>query len=369
MFGKYVIASICTILFFTLIDTKSVECFQRHEQNHAPIYKGHNLSRLRGVMISPAVTKLDLRDLGEKWNANLVRWQLNWTDKSANKKSLQEYDEWLEKELVHLDNLLPICKETGLMVVIDLHTTPGDRSNDKENLIFKEKKYQQKFIDVWRKIAQRYQDNDAVWGYDLANEPVERGTSANLHTWQSLADLAAKKIREIDPDRAIIVEPGDWGNPEGLKNFKPLSVQGVVYSVHMYHPHKFTHQGVDTTRASNLLYPGIIDGKFWDKNQLRQALKPVIDFQNIHNVHIYIGEFSAIRWAPVDSAYRYLKDAIEIFEENNWDWSYHAFREWNGWSVEHDENKANNEPSKRLTNRQRLLEEAFRTNSKPRIAK
>jgi hypothetical protein len=24
-----------------------------------------------------------------------------------------------------------------------------------------------------------------------------------------------------------------------------------------------------------------------------------------------------------------------VFEEYKWDWTYHAFREWQGWSVEH----------------------------------
>jgi len=42
---------------------------------------------------------------------------------------------------------------------------------------------------------------------------------------------------------------------------------------------------------------------------------------------MYIGEFSAIRWAPDGSAYRYLKDLIDVFEAHGWDWSYHAFRE------------------------------------------
>ena len=50
---------------------------------------------------------------------------------------------------------------------------------------------------------------------------------------------------------------------------------------------------------------------------------------------MYLGEFSAIRWAPGDSAYNYLQDLIDIFEEHGWDWAYHAFREWDGWSVEH----------------------------------
>ncbi|MGB9602347.1 MAG: glycosyl hydrolase family 5, partial [Limisphaerales bacterium] len=107
----------------------------------------------------------------------------------------------------------------------------------------------------------------------------------------------------------------------------------------MYRPHKFTHQGVYDTN-SGIAYPGVIDGKYWDKSQLRKELEQTRAFQKKYNVHIYIGEFSAIRWAPGKSAYNYLSDLIDIFEEYGWDWCYHAFREWDGWSVEHGQDKS-----------------------------
>ena len=70
-----------------------------------------------------------------------------------------------------------------------------------------------------------------------------------------------------------------------------------------------------------------------DSQHLRQTVQVVRDFQLKYNVPIFIGEFSAIAWAP--GAERYLEDCISIFEEYGWDWTYHAFREWTGWSVEH----------------------------------
>ena len=39
-------------------------------------------------------------------------------------------------------------------------------------------------------------------------------------------------------------------------------------------------------------------------------------------------------WAQ--GAENYIADCIALFEEYGWDWTYHAFREWNGWSVEHE---------------------------------
>ena len=56
---------------------------------------------------------------------------------------------------------------------------------------------------------------------------------------------------------------------------------------------------------------------------------------------------------------RYLRDCIELFEENGWDWAYHAFREWNGWSVEHGPDKQDNSRSKSPTDREQLLRDVW----------
>jgi len=103
----------------------------------------------------------------------------------------------------------------------------------------------------------------------------------------------------------------------------------------------------------------------WDKAALEAALKPVVEFQQKNNVHIYLGEFSAIRWAPDGSACRYLKDLIDIFESRGWDWTYHAFREWQGWSAEHGPDKADTKPAAQQTDREKLLREWYVKNQKP----
>ena len=66
---------------------------------------------------------------------------------------------------------------------------------------------------------------------------------------------------------------------------------------------------------------------------LRAKLAPVAAFAKRHDAKILVGEFSAIAWAP--GAERYLQDCIELFDEQGWDWCYHAFNEWRGWNVEY----------------------------------
>jgi aryl-phospho-beta-D-glucosidase BglC (GH1 family) len=337
---------------------------QRPAQPASPaqIYKGHDLPRLRGVMVrgffTPEifVTEEDLRVLKE-WNVNLIRWPLYY----GSRGEPSGYDIGLERSMQHLDSLLPVCEEIGLKVVVDMHEAPGDK------LFFKEKVYQDKFLQMWDKIARHYRGQKVIWGYDLLNEPSEIEVSERVMDWHTLATRAARIVRAIDSDHAIIIEPGRRGTPEGLDYFEPIPVPGVVYSVHMYKPNTFTHQGL-FNNPIGLCYPGEIDGHFWDKEQLRKALQPVIDFQRDYGVHICIGEFSCIRWAPKNSAYNYIHDVIEIFEENGWDWTYHSFRGWNGgtvWSVEHSTDPKETSFSKTQTKREQLLRFWFDKNEKP----
>ncbi|MDR2438779.1 MAG: glycoside hydrolase family 5 protein [Planctomycetaceae bacterium] len=346
--------------------------FQNKSENKT-VYKGHHLPRLRGAMISNGkFGPEDIQVLGGQWKANHVRWQLTWAgfpNGPADTASIEQFNTWLEKECQKLDTMLPECEKYGVYVCLDLHTPPGGRLPRTEGSVmrlFRDQKWQDAFVDIWEHLAKRYKNAKMIWSYDLLNEPVEGNIpeNKNILNWRELALKTAKTIRKIDPQKAIVIEAAPWGSPETLEWFEPFDPQevpNVVYSVHMYVPHQFTHQGVYDTPVG-LNYPGEINGKYWDKNALRYALRHTIEFAQDYGAAIYIGEFSAIRWAPNNSAYQYLKDCIEIFEEEGWDWSYHAFREWDGWSVEHGSDKNNRQPVTNPTDRLLLLKSWFEKN-------
>ena len=332
-------------------------------------FKGHDRPRLRGTMISPPrFGEADLEVLAGQWNANHVRWQLTaggFPRCILDEKPVAEYNAWLDKELAHLESMLPHLEKQGVLAVIDIHTPPGGRDANHDCLLFRRKEYQDAFIANWIMIAKRFRGQKAIWGYDLVNEPVEGTIPEGLMNWRELALATSKAIRQIDPDVPIIIEPAPWGSPEALdwfEPFDPAEVPKVIYSVHFYLPHLYTHQGVHNNPAG-IAYPGELQGKYWDKERLRQALRPVIEFQQDYGAAIYLGEFSAARWAP--GAERWLSDSIDIFEDYGWDWAYHAFREWDGWSVEHGPDPGNHERSTVPNEREKLLRHWFSKNVRP----
>jgi hypothetical protein len=324
-------------------------------------FTGHDLPRLRGVMYGPSFRQDDIEDLAVEWNANQIRWQLNWTPmKQAEEwaKDLDAYDRWLAGALDECDKALAACQKYGIKVLVDLHTPPGGRAGGGVCRMFQEKRYQDKLIEVWNKIAARYKGRQVVYAYDLLNEAVEGVVADGLLNWADLATEAAKAIRAVDPGKPVVFEPSPWGGPDGFDTLEPLDLDRVIYSFHMYRPHSFTHQGVYDNKTG-IAYPGRIGGEFWDKERLREEMLPAIEFQEVFNVQIYVGEFSVIRWAPGDSGYSYLRDVIDLFEEYGWDWSYHAFREWDGWSVEHGPNRNDHNPTQEPTKRMQLLLQWF----------
>lgn len=340
---------------------------QRSGRRSETRFKGHDLPRLRGVMYGPRFDEADIRDLALKWNANQIRWQLNWTPmKQAEDwaQDLDAYDRWLESALVECDKALVACEKHRIKVLVDLHTPPGGRAEGGVCRMFQEPRYQDKLVEVWDRIARRYRGREVVYAYDLLNEAVEGTVAEGLLDWRDLATKATKTIRAIDPCKPVVFEPSPWGGPDGFDFLEPLELDRVIYSFHMYRPHSFTHQGVHDD-WTGIAYPGQIEGQYWDREALREAMRPAIEFQQAFNVHIYVGEFSVIRWAPGDSGYNYLRDVIDLFEEYGWDWSYHAFREWDGWSVEHGPDRTDHRRTGTPTRRMELLLNWFQRNQRP----
>lgn len=335
-------------------------------KNPPPVFKGHNEKRLRGVMSPPRFNEEDIRFLGEEWKANVIRWQLgrNWGVPGTD-RDLAEYDNWLTDKCEELDKVLESCQRHGLKVVIDLHSPPGGRYKNNDMAMFYEKEFQDFFIKFWQRMARRYKGHPALWGYDLVNEPTQTKPSPDgVYNWFDTQVQAAKAIREIDPVTPIFITSNKWGSPEGFRNLNPApaSISNVIYQVHFYAPHVYTHQGVNTI-WNRVEYPGVILGIEWNKERIRTMLEPVREFQLAYNVHIYVGEFSAVRWAP--GAENYLRDCIELFEEYDWDWTYHAFREWTGWSLEHEGTPDSGSLADAPTDRLKVMLDAFSRNGSP----
>ena len=297
-----------------------------------------NAPRGRGVMLGGMDDAA--WDTLQSWGANLVRHQigLGGTGPATNHEAyvagyLRNYDRCLDE----LEKRLVAARKRGIRVCIDQHSSPGGRCDAGDPAewrgdcrMFHDPVYAQLFIDCWVKLARRMAPyRDAIYGYDLINEACHNAPALPDGDIVNLQRRCAEAIRAVDPDTTIILE-SMYCDPAWFARMSAIRMDNVIYQVHLYYPHDYTHQGILNPVDHLEYWPDPKKG--WNRDFLRRSLKPVIDFQREHDAKMFVGEFSAIAWAP--NAEGYIRDCISIFEELGWDWTYHAYREFDGWNVE-----------------------------------
>ncbi len=307
------------------------EPLAKENRNTAPLQK---TPKYRGAMVGGGIADPEVvRIFGQEWHGNLIRYQFGG---GGDQNTPEKYRAWGQARIAALDKILPELEKNGIKVVIDLHSGPATLNAILQNVGIWTPEAQEMIVDLWKEIARHFKGNPNIYGYDILNEPLEPSyvyTPDGALDWNRFAERIAKAIREIDPDTPIIVACAIGGNPVGFGALKPINVPNTIYTVHCYLPHGYTHQGVHGAKMVGR-YPGVkYDGQVWNKEMLRRSLEPVVKFQQQYHVPIFVGEFGVARWAP--GAEQYLTDYIDLFEEYGWDWTFHAFREWDGWSAEH----------------------------------
>lgn len=295
----------------------------------------------RGVVSAATYSPQDLADLAG-WKVNLIRWQLinpAW-DRYSVPSDPAQYEQWLMPRLDELAQVLDQAQKVGIKVVVDLHFPPGGRDKDGTLKMVMDKALGEYFMKIWVGIAQRFKGHPAIWAYDLMNEPVQKRPSPpGVRDWFDLQAETAKRVRAIDPTTFILIAADNWDAPDAFAWMRPVWVPSVIYTVHMYWPYEYTHQGTDGRAWSKPeeqpAYPGTFNTLPFDRAALARHLAPVKDFQLTYGARIFVGEFSVVRWAP--GAAQFLTDEISLFEDYKWDWAYHAFREETAWSLEDED--------------------------------
>lgn len=175
----------------------------------------------------------------------LPLWYMNFVDFSGN---------YLPDAFNRVDWFVQEAGKRGIYVILDMHGAPGSQNGSDHSGIdggdAKEtasefffgsnaEKNQQRYYDLWNKIAQRYKDNPTVAGYDLLNEPYctyrynSSQSESTLHsTLWNIYNNAYNVIRSVDKNHTIIME-ATW-DPWDLPNPSTYSWTNIMYEYHNY---------------------------------------------------------------------------------------------------------------------------------------
>jgi len=245
------------------------------------------------------------------------------------------YDAWLDSEMTELDHAFDLCEPLGIKLLIDLHYTPLGSNGSQGTLVFFDQSANDKIVSAWQTLATLYKGRSGLYGYDLINEPLEWSAPTSGLDYKTTMIKIGNAIRAIDRKTPIFIEALVGDAPFGFDTLTPVPLTNVVYEAHMYQPFEYTFQQLNANYPNAYTYPGTVGTTYYNKSTLTSSLADVRTFQTNYNARIYIGEFSAVRWAS--GAATYLRDCIDIFEGYGWSWTYHAFKEATEFSLEYQD--------------------------------
>jgi hypothetical protein len=120
-----------------------------------------------------------------------------------------------------IDSVVSWCREAGLYLILDMHDCPGGQTGDNIDdghgypWLFESETSQQLFCQIWREIADRYQSETTILGYELMNEPIAHyfeNRDSLYRLLQPLYKRCVKAIREVDQNHIILLGGAHWNS-------------------------------------------------------------------------------------------------------------------------------------------------------------
>jgi endoglucanase len=316
-------------------------------------------------------------NLGNCWDAPPpYRWGIRYTPEDIDRIAAQGFDHirvpvaWHyhlkqgpagpEIDSALLADLEPVLRraiDLKLHVLLDWHHF-HDLTNDPAA-------HRARFVASWETIARHFNTWPPALFLELLNEPRDALTTELVNPIHA-ETIAA--IRRIDPERIIVVSPGNWGDIRELDKLRlPDTDDRIVVTVHCYEPFYFTHQGagwVELESLKGITYPGPPQTPFALPESLKEnsgvrafiegyntlpgdrnpssasPIRELLDLAHDWSVHfgrpVHLGEFGSHNIATKESRDRYSRDVRTLAESRKipwalWDWKA-GFAYWDSKS-------------------------------------
>ena len=240
-------------------------------------------------------TKRDVDSLAS-WGFNSIRVPLHYNlfTLPIQEEPKAGENTWLDEGFSIVDNVLAWAKPHNMYVILDLHAAPGGQGRNTDisdydpnkPSLWESEQNKSKTVALWRKIAERYKDNEWIGGYDLLNE-----TNWDLPEGKDLKDLFVRitnAIREVDDKHIIIIEGNDYAN--NFTGLLPPWDDNMAYSFH----------------------------KYWNSTN-EDDLNWILPIREQYDVPLWMGESG-------ENSNTWYTDAVSLFENNNIGWAWWAMK-------------------------------------------
>jgi endoglucanase len=248
---------------------------------------------------------------------NLLRLPVNYRHLEDDMRPFEIEEEGFK----HLDHVIELCARHGIYTIIDLHALPGYQNQHWHSdnpthkaFLWRHKHFQDRTVNIWEAIAERYKGNPWVAGYNPINEPADPTEQVLMPLYRRLHDA----IHAIDPDHILFLE-GNRYSVDFHMFGEPW--ENVVYTNHDYALPGFVDGGP---------YPGVSRGEYVDKEVLEKTFLKRSSYMLEHDVPIWVGEFGPVYKCEEEAdamRYRLLRDQLEIYARHGANWAIWTYKD------------------------------------------
>ncbi len=223
--------------------------------------------------------------------------------------------------LFYLDKIVRWAREYKIWVILDLHAAPGAQNHDWHSdsagqaRLWTKKAFQVRVFALWEFLADRYQDEEWVAGYDLLNESVV-GDSKPLNGFYK---ALIKRIRAVDKNHILFIEGNRWATD--IDCLQEFDDDNYTLSIHSYEPAEFTFNLVP-----HRIYPYKEKGRACFKAALKEHLSRYAHLSQERRLPIFAGEFGVNYRGGNYGEGRWLADMLECFKEFGFHWTYWTYK-------------------------------------------
>jgi endoglucanase len=203
-----------------------------------------------------------------------------------------------------------------LVPIINMHNYDG--------IVDEPDKHEERFLALWRQIAEHYKDSPSALAMEPLNEPHGKLTAEK---WNRLVSKAIAVVRRTNPNRKIVVGPVGWNNINDLGSLElPEADRNLVVTVHYYNPFQFTHQGASWVGPESQKWLGTKwTGSKAEQEAIVRDLDKATAWAIKHRRPLYLGEFGAYSKADLDSRARWTRFVAEEAIKHKMGFGYWEF--------------------------------------------
>jgi endoglucanase len=314
-------------------------------KNKLPRWKGFNLLDYfspRAGGSRSMTTDEDLKWMAD-WGFDFVRLPMAYPryvhydpSKDITPDDIMKFN---EKEIDNIQSLVERANKYGLHMSINLHRAPGfcvnAGFNEPYNL-WQDKAAQDAFYEHWSMWAKRFKTfSPKQISFDLVNEPCTREDMNDQHSrrgsipgqlYREVAKKSMETIKSHNPNHMVIAD----GNNVGSDVIPEIFDLDIGQSCRGYYPHYISHYRAswvfkNPDDAPPVVWPGVIDGKNFSKNDLVKFYEPWIDAVN-KGVGVHCGECGCYRETPHEVFLAWFGDVLDVLTQHDIGYALWNFR-------------------------------------------